>query len=360
MPIETSLNHSLRPASLRHRHGLTLLEMLVAVTILAIVILCIGMIFQSTTKAVGTSQALLETMSNARSIQDQLSRDVASIDKSGFLIIRSSTDPTTGERSDQMAFLALGSFTDPANGTLSTNAAHIWWGELCTNADTSTTSQSTPIALNASPTSDTMHLSTVGRHATLLMAKDASNPPGAFQDIRYDTSPVGISSELSPAHITESRFNCAAITPSQVMSWIRTKVGARGSRPGSSTFEADNYCYRFNALRDVQASRISIVNGFSRMMPIALQGVSNFRIEWVEGGSGEIAWHGAGSPKSPTPTVNEPVPAPASGDDYLAIFSFDSARDQWPSALRISFRLSDPNGRLQGGRTFVQVMKLPD
>ena len=52
--------------------------------------------------------------------------------------------------------------------------------------------------------------------------------------------------------------------------------------------------------------------------------------------------------------------AVSGGDNYVAIFSFDTARGDWPSALRVSFRLNDPNGRLPGGRLFTQVMKLPD
>jgi hypothetical protein len=215
------------------------------------------------------------------------------------------------------------------------------------------------VAFNATPTATPAHCYTLGRHATLLMAKSPTNPPGTFDDILYGTSSAGIAGE-GPADITQSRFNTAAITSSQVMAWIRMKAGARATVSGASTFEADHYCYRFNALPDVYSSRISVVNGYSRMMPTALQGVSDFRIEWGEGGSGNIEWHGAGSPKSSTPTLNEPAPAAGSGDDYVAIFSFDSSRNDWPSALRVSFRLSDPNGRLQGGRVFSQVMKLPD
>ena len=77
------------PAGGHRRPGVTLLEMLVAVAILVVIVLCVGIIFAGTSRAVGTSQALLEMLSNARAIQEQMTRDVAAIDKNGFLVIRS-------------------------------------------------------------------------------------------------------------------------------------------------------------------------------------------------------------------------------------------------------------------------------
>ncbi len=65
--------------------GVTLIEMLVAVGILVIIVLCVGIIFAGTSRAVGTSQALMEMLSNARAIQEQMTHDVGAMDKSGFL-----------------------------------------------------------------------------------------------------------------------------------------------------------------------------------------------------------------------------------------------------------------------------------
>jgi hypothetical protein len=161
------------------------------------------------------------------------------------------------------------------------------------------------------------------------------------------------------ADITQSRLNVATITTPEVMAYVRMKVVPAG-RGVAGTFEADHYCYRFNALRDVYSSQVSVWNGQARMMPIALQGVSDFRIDWADNSGSQ--WYGPGNPKTPG-SLNEPAPTtPPSGkaDDYVAIFSFDTVRSDWPSALRVSFRLNDVNGRLQGGRAFTQVMKVPD
>ena len=284
MPAETT--GVWRPAV---KFGVTLLEMLVAVAILVVIVLCVGIIFSGTSRAVGTSQAILEMLSNARAIQEQMTRDVGAIDKSGFLVIRSATDGA-GVRHDQMSFLTVGLARDPGNGAVAANAAHVWWGELAMNADSSVGSQSVAVGLNEMPTADKAGFFTLGRHATLLMAKGSANPPGTFDDILYETPAVGIAGEPAPVHITQSRFNVAGITMSQVMAYLRMQiadpakegeVGGRGV-PGHSTFEADHYCYRFNALRDVYSSQISVANGSARMGTIALQGVSDFRLEWAD------------------------------------------------------------------------------
>ena len=268
-----------------------------------------------------------------------------------------------------MSFVTLGAARDPANGSVLANAAHVWWGELSMKADTSVASQSLPVGLNEMPTANAAGLFALGRHATLLMAKGSANPPGTFDDILYETPAVGIAAEPAAAHITQSRFNVAGITTPQVMAYLRMQIGdpANGGGrgvPGHATFESDHYCYRFNALRDVYASQISVWNGSARMGPIALQGANDFHVEWGDN-SGGSEWYGAGNPKltdTGAPTANQPVTSPAGAGsvDYVAIFSFDTARGDWPSALRISFRLSDANGRLPGGRVFTQVMKLPN
>src|SRR3954470_9478622 len=104
--------------------AVTLLELLVAVSILVIVIAAVGILFAGTSRAVGTSQALLEMLSNARAIQEQMARDVAAIDKNGFLVIRSARDGA-GVRHDQVSFLTLGAARDRANGAVLANAAHV-------------------------------------------------------------------------------------------------------------------------------------------------------------------------------------------------------------------------------------------
>src|ERR1035437_733299 len=92
--------------------GLTLIEMVISVSLLVVVILGVGLIFQSATSAVGVSQKMLDILSNVRSIQDQVDRDVAGMDKNCFLVIRSGTFVDNGvvNRCDLVSFISYGSF----------------------------------------------------------------------------------------------------------------------------------------------------------------------------------------------------------------------------------------------------------
>jgi prepilin-type N-terminal cleavage/methylation domain-containing protein len=347
-------NHPLRTQSPNgpilvplHPRAFTLLEMLIATAILLIAIAAIALLFQSTSRAVGTSQALLEMLSNVRAIQDQMTRDVASLDKNGFLIIRSRATPN-GHRVDQVAFLALGSSTSPQEPHVTANAAHIWWGQLTLANDVTPADQSMPLPLNALPAGDTL-----GRHITLLLAPatpgqyaDPTIP--CFPDIAFTTPALSFSANEPPAHITASRIGSAAFTPSQIMATLRT-----------APIDPATYCYRFRSLPSVYGSQISIANAATRMTAIALQGVDDFQVEWTPAGAnGQTSWYGLTNPQSATPTLNEPLPA--HDDAYVACFSFDTPRAQWPTALRITFHVTDANHRLPGGRTFVQLLKLPD
>lgn len=85
----TSTVSSRIPTPTGRRGGFTLMEMMVAVSILVLMIMAIGKIFQDASKAVSLSQISMELFSNVRSAQDQIARDVSAIDRNGFLVIRS-------------------------------------------------------------------------------------------------------------------------------------------------------------------------------------------------------------------------------------------------------------------------------
>ncbi len=67
------------------RRAFTLIEMMVAVSILVIIILSIGVLFKGAGQSVGISQASLEMLSNVRATQQQIERDVSGLNKKGFL-----------------------------------------------------------------------------------------------------------------------------------------------------------------------------------------------------------------------------------------------------------------------------------
>lgn len=397
------------------RPGFTLMELMVAVALLVGVILAVGMVFQGTSKAVSLSQATTEAFSGVRALQSKIEKDLSGLDPNGFLIIRSRADATNTRRFDQIAFLSNGTFRNPTGGNVGgnatfvdrsvANAARVWYGHLVIAADGVSTldangtpvsyaSQASAVALNALPTGQRDQDFVLGRQATLLFPDDgytgvnntitsvANLPILAFQrdlanDIRRTAT---IAAGNMPANeqgnnlsITSSRCAAAGYPPTVIMNSIMVSAvnSATGIR-SNATYEVDNYCYRFRALPNIWSSveTATAVNGYFRMHPILLSGVPSFAVEWSDGSTntatGALNWYGmvdgAVVPKhgnNVSYTLIEPNPASAGGGDgYVAQFSFDS-KAQWPKALRFTYRVTDPQDRLAGGRTFVQVVALP-
>jgi hypothetical protein len=92
-------------------------------------------------------------------------------------------------------------------------------------------------------------------------------------------------------------------------------------------------------------------------------------VEWTDGTlnptQGGLQWYGLEDtaenviPKGDT-TREPDMTASVSGDQYQAIFSFDTNRELWPKALRFRYHVNDVSARLPLGRHFSQVVSLPD
>jgi hypothetical protein len=424
--------------------GFTIMEMIVSIGILVVVILSVGVIFQNAGRTVGVSQSSMEMLSGVRAIQQQIENDVSGMDKNCFLVIRCATFGN-GQRCDQISFVSRGSFsnrtgTAGAKGALmedsATNApaALIWWGQLAIQKQGGDNTQPTvpsayldadtygyKVPLNQVPNGETDGDFILGRRPILLLPKqaavDQSNPSGvivpSYQEdglqaaVDYTHSkPIAANAAESGAlfDITQARIGAAQTTPSQLMATLMDTI--KGNRSGKERFEADRYCYRPAALRSPYESSLGLINGFFRMHPVALQGVSSFAIDWTDGSvyqqtdvgasvnvaTGEkvtldqvntTRWYGMyDATKSLTKTMSYDDPAvptsvvdrghtmsfktvdEAHGDGYAAIFSYDNrvvnGNPVWPVALRFRYHVADPSGRLQHGRDFVEIVKLPD
>ncbi|MCL2639899.1 MAG: type II secretion system GspH family protein [Phycisphaerales bacterium] len=219
------------------RRGLTLMEMIVAVSILIVIILAVGLIFSSASKAVGVSQKTLDVLSNVRAIQWQLERDLAGLDKNSFMVIRSGVfndggpNGGTDRRCDLLTFFSHGtfphrtgahtnnSFTDSVP---SASHAMITWGQLVLQSPNSSwagtatdvrnarldmpANQDRRVPLNQVPTGIKQNPDgslnaadmTLGRSAMLLFPKNAAlnvnihttTSMGAFQNDFNATSPM--------------------------------------------------------------------------------------------------------------------------------------------------------------------------
>jgi hypothetical protein len=413
------------------------------------------------------------------------------------------TDPKTGkvtaERCDQLSFLSYGSFPH-RTGTLSgTNqladsttspSAFVWWGQLALEkAGANATAppgfqnpnEGVPLPLDQRPMGVNEGDFTLGRSTMILVPSNSGsssvspngtaiaafldNPPGTppypLSAIDYYGNYAAAGHKLSntpfpgeTSDITQSRIDAAATSSGDIMACVQQALAVSGRTTTYSVglplqnsynrFEADHFCYRRGALSSPYdgtkfGACPQYVNGYFRTVPIVMQGVSSFAVDWTDGsvyaaadatsgaatsaldlttgtligkvGSttnatlvGGTKWYGfctpgtnpssnvvglvKGAGANPeilvdgSATANDPdfagatavqdnfvdngsnslrTPTSANsfGDNYTAIFSFDTPSNKWPVALRFRYHVVDPTGRLPGGRDFVQVVSLP-
>ena len=166
---------------------------------------------------------------------------------------------------------------------------------------------------------------------------------------------------------------------------------------------ADFFCYRYSTL--ISPSAVvgaataypnAMLNGYYRMTPIMLQGVPSFAVDWTDGAQGTftgtnntqavattaISWYGldgntsaASTPPNgngplfpislgtlPSPPLPNQMAVPGNSGAYSVnpVYVFYAGnKPAWPKALKITYAVTDPNNRLQGGRFVTQVVNLP-
>ncbi len=227
--------------------------------------------------------------------------------------------------------------------------------------------------------------------------------------------PVITSSRLDAAYdaVPAAAVHAIGVSPGSTINYVSPSgVGTieayLSSLPLSATAIgsiADFFCYRYSTLITPAASEqpkapplsaaqtiVQMLNGYARMTPIMLQGVPSFSVDWTDGLTSTYAtgaentkalnWYGlngnTGSPTSngyPTPAnTNGPwLPStlnngttpilvqgnsnPASLNPVYVFYAGNKA--EWPKALKITYAVTDPNNRLQGGRFVTQVVELP-
>ena len=169
---------------------------------------------------------------------------------------------------------------------------------------------------------------------------------------------------------------------------------------------SDFFCYRYSTLTTPGASEIGLttlpaqqmLNAYYRMSPIMLQGVPSFAVDWTDGNLNDgtqqyptlpvpppvnptLNWYGIDgntTPQSIPANAGGPTAPASGGSAQLAVAGNSSSapgyatnvtsltyvfyagnKSEWPKALRITYCVTDPNNRLQGGRFVTQVVELP-
>jgi type II secretory pathway pseudopilin PulG len=382
-------------ARLRPPRAFSLVELLVTILIFVLLILGIGVIFRSTGRTVSTAEAHLQLLANVRAVQDQMARDLASLDPTTFLVIRRPVNKSKNpflatDECDQIAFIANGTFPYKTPGfdqapllDETAHAALIWYGHLAVEGTGSSAGNCYPQAdqaafpmgqdphdpWNVLPSGRTPDDYILGRHATLLLSNNVGPPPQSShaiyigqQRVPAATMPSRFSppvdvGEGSLANIASSRVGFASVTPNQIMQEImlsyfldpKARLRHADLAHPPPIIEA-SFCYRFKTLLDPWSTEIrandrpSLTNAAIRMNSVMLQGVPSFQVE-VMGQDGQF---------------HEPSGyADADTKEQIAVYTPIDHFSPMPAALRITLRITDPQHRLLGGRTFQQIVKLP-
>ncbi len=409
---------SIQHSEFRIRRAFTLIELMVAVSLLVVIILSVGIVFKSTGNAVGLGQATGEMFAKVRAINQQIVSDVHGMDRNGFLIIRCRAERQGDfgfsadrfRRHDQISFISTGKFPNRTGAYQQTqvfadnstaNSARIWYGQLIVAKDPWAAPAGTDLPTSAVlNTADPAYESGfwLGRQAMLLLnppAAGASEFPAGFTDINltlaasYSGTPHpsnnGPESSVASTPITMSRVDVAYTTLPQIM------ANLSGGFPNQP-----DYCYRLKTLPSPTTTGIAdasgnpyLPNGVLRMHPVFATGLPSFAIDWTDGtpdGNGNLKWFGWNTGQNGSYSVELAPPAdgsranfPNNGNFYkppagLAGTEFSDqkiAKDNyevvftpanstlWPKALRFTYRITDSNDRLNGGRSFVCVVDLP-
>jgi len=296
----------------RHfRAGFTLIEMVVTAALLVILIAIIAVIFRTASEAAGTSQVMMEMLSNVRSTQQLIDQDYNGITRQGFLSLKINGTPGT-DAADEMAFLSLGHFqnrmgTSQATPFVDHTAAHaavVWYGLRPRSGVNEYLCRHTRLLVGGSPP-----MASYPAVATLPLAN--------LGTINQYPNPVLV--VASPADITQTLM--ASGTPdNQVSLWHGN--GNNLNPQASLQFDTSNV-----------NNTATMVSSYYSMQPVMLTGARELNIEY---------WNGAGWTRGAARWHPQNISA-------------------WPRMLRVSIRLVDKDGRAgTQGRWFTQILSIKD
>jgi prepilin-type N-terminal cleavage/methylation domain-containing protein len=286
------------------RFGFTLVELVVAIGIMALVILFAGTVFKSSINSYRIASAQAEIMQKFRAITQQLDSDFQGLQKDGYLILYSENllnrteypgAPLGSFRSDRLYFFSTGDFQSWYDPTVRSNIARIYLGHERHSIFDST------IYVNR------WRLA----HDTLLLSTAASWPD--VNDVNYAWCQV---------HPTEITNNANAM---------------------------------FSNLPDTPD--INIADDPNTIRRLFCENAGQFKIEWADGSidpNSAIAWFGLGNQKGII------IESGVAGSNYNAEWQPSISADLWPKALKFTFTLYDSRGVFKDGQTFTHIVYLGD
>jgi prepilin-type N-terminal cleavage/methylation domain-containing protein len=294
------------------RRGFTLIELVVAIGVMAMVVVFAGVVFKTSIASYRVATAQAEIMQKFRAITDLLNNDFQGLRKDGYLILYSTTvnrleyasaTSTDNFRSDRLYFFSTGDFQSWYNSGVRSNIARIYLGHDWTSLDVS---QNIPV--NRWRLAQDVNLLTFGMSG------------GDYNDVNFAWC------QVHPADIN-SNANAMFLNPPDI-----------------------NMTYNSNSLRR-----------------LLCENAGQLQIEWTDGtinaGNGAIVWFGLNNPKG----IGFDY---AAGPYYEAIWQPTTSADLWPKAIKFTFTLYDSHydsqsvfrsqGLFKNGQTFTHIVYLGD
>jgi len=359
------------------KRGFTLIELVVAVGLLAMMLVFAGGIFKASIGAQRTAGANGEVMQKFRAITDQLNTDFRGLRKDAPLLIRFQRDPNTGERFDQIMFFADGDFQStqtydfgrtPAvpsfapigpQRPLASNVARVYYGQALVYSTTARLFMYPwrQTGINEHDRMLNTRARTLARRQHLLTAEPDVSPfpssdPAKFQQF------------FSPQ--PNNDFEHDAISLSQWRAFMLTPVNC--NKVLDTCFNND---YR---------PPINLSGGTGLYMLMA-QGVSSFSIQWAYYSPvfKKYLWYPSADPDGDGNISDSDFTAMAADDFGFGVyfniavptladwFSPDKAHGTYftglpdlPRALKFTFTLYDSKGILKRPQTFTHIVYLDD
>ena len=337
--------------------GLTLVELMVASAIIAMMILWVGGVLSGLGKLVSGSQATIRANETASAIGYVAASDTRRVGQNGFLCITQAADGTpqlfvfsfgptpsaTGLTPNAVALLGTATQTPPASPG---NAALSCMGE-CDNTGM------------GSGSSDTSGHGSIVWHATWI-----PNPAAGQSDANanlYDSSTPTIGT------LTNGFAGGFLTDPAQYQSMCRwdcnTLINAYQSAPNTLPVTIYPLTALPSAPINLPPSTLSDLNNMWKILSIY---ASSMGITWTDGtivanpndnNNVELRWYGvdpnsvggpvftkAGSLSeySTYNSSNLPTEFNVNGK-YRALFCHDDGAGVWPTAIKIRFKLTDPS-----------------
>ncbi len=278
------------------KKAFTLIELVVAVALLAMALAFSGIIFKVSIESYRTAVANAEIMQKLRAITDQLNADFQGLQKDGYLILDSAgitrkefrdSPASGGFRADRLYYFATGDFQSWFNQDIRSNIARIYFGhERYSLADANNIVSGWNLARDV-----------------ILLTPGNSDPNFDYRNISYTQ--------------------------------CKSDLGS---------FEDPN----------ILLSNPVAINPLVNIQSLLCQNAGEVRIEWTDGTkdpNGILNWFGLSRPRgiSIENTTNWP---------YRVFWTPTTPGQLWPEAMKFTFTLYDSRRILKEGRTFTHIVYL--